>query len=194
MSEYFSNFPRILYDIDGTNSTNPEFSVAVNLLIRQKLRTAIVDDASIYYPYVIPDSVTRPDILSFQIYGDVKFTWTIYLVNQIHDPYWEWPLDSKIFEKYIKEKYGSIAEAKNQVHHYEYIWQQRVEVTGTSDPVPERFVEVDYDTYLTVGESNRRIKYAFEYEQERNEEYRSINLIQPAFISSVLDEARGIFR
>ena len=194
MSEYFSNFPRILYDIDGTNSTNPEFSVAVNLLIRQKLRTAIVDDASIYYPYVIPDSVTRPDILSFQIYGDVKFTWTIYLVNQIHDPYWEWPLDSKIFEKYIKEKYGSIAEAKNQVHHYEYIWQQRVEVTGTSDPVPERFVEVDYDTYLAVGENNRRIKYAFEYEQERNEEYRSINLIQPAFISSVLDEARGIFR
>ena len=194
MSEYFSNFPRILYDIDGTNSTNPEFSVAVNLLIRQKLRTAIVDDASIYYPYVIPDSVTRPDILSFQIYGDVKFTWTIYLVNQIHDPYWEWPLDSKIFEKYIKEKYGSIAEAKNQVHHYEYIWQQRVEVTGTSDPVPERFVEVDYDTYLTVGESNRRIKYAFEYEQERNEGYRSINLIQPAFISGVLDEARGIFR
>tara|TARA_Y100001973_G_C5175408_1_gene321582 strand:- start:217 stop:801 length:585 start_codon:yes stop_codon:yes gene_type:complete len=194
MSEYFSNFPRILYDIDGTNSTNPEFSVAVNLLIRQKLRTAIVDDVSIYYPYVIPDSVTRPDILSFQIYGDVKFTWTIYLVNQIHDPYWEWPLDSKIFEKYIKEKYGSIAEAKNQVHHYEYIWQQRVEVTGTSDPVPERFVEVDYDTYLAVGENNRRIKYAFEYEQERNEEYRSINLIQPAFISSVLDEARGIFR
>ena len=194
MSEYFSNFPRILYDINGTNSTNPEFSTAVNLLIRQKIRDAVVDDISIYYPYVIPDSITRPDILSFQIYGDVKFTWTIYLVNQIHDPYWEWPLDSKIFEKYIKEKYGSIAQAKNQVHHYEYIWQQRVEVTGTSDPVPERFVEVDYDTYLTVGESNRRIKYAFEYEQERNEGYRSINLIQPAFISGVLDEARGIFR
>ena len=35
---------------------------------------------------------------------------------------------------------------------------------------------MDYDTYLSVGEDNRRIKYAFEWEQERNEEYRSINL------------------
>ena len=44
MSEYFSNFPRILYDINGTNSTSPEFSTAVNLLIRQNIRDAIVDD------------------------------------------------------------------------------------------------------------------------------------------------------
>ena len=66
MSEYFSNFPRILYDINGTNSTSPEFSTAVNLLIRQKIRDAVVDDISIYYPYVIPDSITRPDILSYQ--------------------------------------------------------------------------------------------------------------------------------
>ena len=194
MSEYFSNFPRIRYDINGTNSTSPEFSTAVNLLIRQKIRDAVVDDISIYYPYVIPDSVTRPDILSYQIYGDVKFTWSIFLVNQIFDPYWQWPLDTKTFEKFINEKYGSIGAAKSTVHHYEYIWQHRVEVTGTSDPVVERTVEVDYDTYLSVGEDNRRIKYMFEYEQDRNEGYRSINLVQPTYISGVLDEARGLFR
>ena len=34
----------------------------------------------------------------------------------------------------------------------------------------------------------------FEYEQDRNEGYRSINLVQPAYISGVLDEARGLFR
>ena len=194
MSEYFSNFPRILYDINGTNSTNPEFSTAVNLLIRQKIRDAVVDDISIYYPFVIPDSITRPDILSYEVYGDVRYTWTIFTVNQIFDTYWQWPLDTKTFEKFINEKYGSIGIAKNEVHHYEYIWQHRVEVTGISDPVEERVVEVDYDTYLSVGEDNRRIKYAFEWEQERNEEYRSINLIQPEYISSVLDEARGLFR
>ena len=194
MSEYFSNFPRILYDITGTNSTSQEFSTAVNLLIRQKIRDAVVDDISIYYPFVIPDSITRPDILSYEVYGDVRYTWTIFTVNQIFDPYWQWPLDTKTFEKFINEKYGSIGIAKNEVHHYEYIWQHRVEVTGISDPVEERVVEVDYDTYLSVGEDNRRIKYAFEWEQERNEEYRSINLIQPEYISSVLDEARGLFR
>ena len=194
MSEYFSNFPRILYDINGTNSTSPEFSTAVNLLIRQKIRDAVVDDISIYYPFVIPDSITRPDILSYEVYGDVRYTWTIFTVNQIFDPYWQWPLDTKTFEKFINEKYGSIGIAKNEVHHYEYIWQHRVEVTGISDPVEERVFEVDYDTNSSVGEDNRWIKYAFEWEQERNEEYRSINLIQPEYISSVLDEARGLFR
>ena len=41
MSEYFSNFPRIQYDINGTNSTSPEFST-VNLLIRQKIREGLL--------------------------------------------------------------------------------------------------------------------------------------------------------
>ena len=163
-------------------------------MIRQKIRDAVVDDISIYYPFVIPDSITRPDILSYEVYGDVRYTWTIFTVNQIFDPYWQWPLDTKTFEKFITEKYGSIGAAKTTVHHYEYIWQHRVEVTGTSDPIVERTVEVDYDTYLSVGEDNRRIKYMFEYEQDRNEEYRSINLVQPAYISGVLDEARGLFR
>ena len=143
---------------------------------------------------MIPDAITRPDILSYEVYGDVRYTWSIFLVNQIFDPYWEWPLDTKTFEKFIKEKYGSIGTAKTTVHHYEYIWQHRVEVTGTSDPVVERTVEVDYDTYLSVGEDNRRIKYMFEWEVDKNESYRSINLIEPAFVSGVLDEARGIFR
>ena len=41
MSEYFSNFPRILYDIEGKNSTTPEYIVAVNIMIRQKFRDAV---------------------------------------------------------------------------------------------------------------------------------------------------------
>ena len=116
------------------------------------------------------------------------------MINNIIDPYWQWPLDAKNFTKYIQNKYGSAGAAKTNVHHYEQIIRPRVEVTGTSDPVPERIVEVYYDTFLTVGEDNRRIKYAFEWEQDRNEGYRSINLVQPAYISGVLDEARGLFR
>ena len=31
MSEYFSNFPKILYDIEGRNQRNPSFTTAANL-------------------------------------------------------------------------------------------------------------------------------------------------------------------
>ena len=194
MSEYFSNFPKIRYDIDGTNSTTPEYSTAINLLIRNKLREVVKDDISIYYPFVIPEEVRRPDVLSQQVYGDVSFTWTIFLVNNILDPLWQWPMDSRVFESYIKRKYGTIGESKNTVHHYEYTWQERVEATGTSDPIPAQKVEVDYDTYLTINEDFRKIVYSFEYEETLNEANREISLIQPAFINQVVDEARGLFR
>ena len=194
MSEYFSNFPKILYDIDGTSGRNPNYSTAVNMLIRQKFRDAIKDDITIYYPYVIPEEVKRPDILSYQIYGDVKFTWTIFLANQIFDPYWQWPMDTRTFESYLIGKYGSVEESKLKVEYYEKIWQERVEATGTSDPIPEQTVRIDYTTYLETNTDLRRIKYAYEYEQDKNESLRSIQLIQPVFISSVLDEARGLFR
>ena len=194
MSEYFSNFPKILYDIDGTSGRDPNYSTAVNMLIRQKFRDAIKDDITIYYPYVIPEEVKRPDILSYQIYGDVKFTWTIFLANQIFHPYWQWPMDTRTFESYLIGKYGSVEESKLKVEYYEKIWQERVEATGTSDPIPEQTVRIDYTTYLETNTDLRRIKYAYEYEQDKNESLRSIQLIQPVFISSVLDEARGFFR
>ena len=194
MSEYFSNFPKILYDIDGTNSTAPEFSTAINLLIRNKLREIVKGDISIYYPYVIPEEIRRPDVLSQNVYGDVSFTWTIFLVNNILDPLWQWPMDSKIFESYITRKYGSVGAAKTTVHHYEYTWHERVEATGTSDPIPAQKLEVDYDTYLGVNEDFREIIYNFEYEETKNEANREISLIQPFYISQVIDEARGLFR
>ena len=194
MSEYFSNFPKILYDIDGTNSTAPEFSTAINLLIRNKLREVVKGDISIYYPYVIPEEVRRPDVLSQNVYGDVSFTWTIFLVNNILDPLWQWPMDTRVFESYLTRKYGSVGAAKTTVHHYEYTWHERVEATGTSDPIPAQKLEVDYDTYLGINEDFKEVIYNFEYEETKNEANREISLIQPFYISQVIDEARGLFR
>ena len=46
MSEFFSNYPRIAYDITGSNSIVPNYDVAVNLLIRNKLKDAVEKDVS----------------------------------------------------------------------------------------------------------------------------------------------------
>ena len=194
MSEYFSNFPRILYDIEGKNSTTPEYIVAVNIMIRQKFRYAVKEEISMYYPFVIPEEMSRPALLAFDIYGDVKYTWTIFMVNNMLDPFWSWPMDTKNFGMYLTNKYGSVDKSKLTLHHYEQITHARTEVTGTSDPIPERVVEIDYTTYRAVGEDNRQIVYAYEYEQEKNEENRTISLIDASFISGVLDEVRQSFR
>ena len=193
MSEYFSNFPRIQYDMDGTNPISPDYTIAINIMVRQKLRDAIEDDVTMYYPYIIPPD-TRPDILSHQIYGDIAYTWTIFYVNNILDPYWSWPLTEQQFTKYLNSKYGSVNSSKTTVHHYEKIQDVRVEATGTADPIPERTVEIDYTTYRTIEEDFRKIVYVYEYEQEKNEAKRSINLISPTYITSILEQFRGMFR
>jgi len=193
MSEFFSNYPRIAYDISGTNSTVPDYNVAVNLLIRNKLKTAVEDDVAIYYPYIVPEGM-RPDVLSFQYYGDTIYTWAIYLMNNIIDPYWEWPLSYKDLREYLIDKYGSIETAKSQIHHYEYTARARAEKTGTSDPVSAYKLEIDYQTYTETAVDEREIIYSYGYEQDLNETKREIQLIDVAYIQSVQEEARGLFR
>ena len=193
MSEYFSNFPRIQYDINGTNPISPDYTVAINLMVKQKIRDAIADDVTMYYPHII-DGDIRPDVLSYQIYGDIAYTWTIFYVNNILDPYWQWPLNEQQFIKYLNSKYGSINSAKTTVHHYEQITDVRVEVTGIADPIPERTVEIDYTTFRTLGEDFRKIIYQYEYEQEKNEAKRSISLINPTYVTSIMEQFRGMFR
>ena len=193
MSEFFSNYPRIAYDITGSNSTVPDYDVAVNLMVRNKLKDAVETDVSAYYPYVVPEGM-RPDVLAHQYYGDTIYTWTIYLVNNILDPYWEWPLSYKDFRTYMINKYGSIEIAQSQIHHYEYTARARAEKTGTSVPVPEYKLEIDYQTYTETAVDEREIIYSYGYEQDLNEAKREIQLIDATYIQSVQDEARGLFR
>ena len=193
MSEFFSNYPRIAYDISGDNSTVPNYTVAVNLMIRNKLRGAVENDIATYYPYVVPEGM-RPDVLSYQYYGDTIYTWAIYLISNILDPYWEWPLGYKDFRSYVSNKYGSIETAQSTIHHYEYIARARAEATGTSDPVPAYRLEIDYQTYTETAADEREIIYSYGYEDDLNEAKREIQMIDAAYIQTVQDEARGLFR
>ncbi len=192
-SEFFTNYPRIAYDITGSNSRNPDFTVAVNIMVKNRLREAIENDVTVYYPYVIPEGM-RPDVLSYQYYGSTIYTWSIFLVNNIVDPLMDWPLDYKDFKEFLVSKYGSIATAQSQVHHYDYIARARTEKTGTSDAIPEYRIEIDYETWTQTDESERDIVYAYEYERDKNEAKREIQIISKEFIRNLQDEVRGIFR
>ena len=192
-SEFFANYPRIAYDISGNNSTVPDYTVAVNLMIRSKLKDTVEDDVTVYYPYIVPEGM-RPDVLAYKYYGDTIYTWTIFLVNNIVDPYWEWPLSYKDFREYMTDKYGSIEKAQSQIHHYEKIARARVEQTKLADAVPEYRLEIDYQTYTETDVTEREIIYSYGYEQDLNEAKREIQLIDASFIRSVQDEARGLFR
>ena len=190
MSEFFQHYPQISYDITGAKPA--KFKTAINAMVRAKLKNIVADDVVRYFGYSIPEA-ERPDITSYKIYGDVKFTWLIFLINDIHDPIYDWPLGSREFVTFIKSKYGSITTAKNNIHHYERIIRDRVEATGIAEAIPQAKLEVDLTTYNALGSEERAIVYSYNWEVDRNEAKRDIKLISPDYVAGVFSEHAGKF-
>ena len=140
MSEYFMHYPQINYDISGARPIKTK--TAINIMVKAKIKNMLTNSIVNYFPYSIPES-ERPDITAFKVYGNVKYTWLIFLVNDIQDPVFDWPLNSREFGNFIKDKYGTLNDAQTRVHHYEQIIRSRVEATGTTDAIPEKTIEVD---------------------------------------------------
>ena len=185
MSEFFQHYPQISYDISGTKPV--KVKTVINLMKKAKLKGLVVDDIVSYYPYSIMEG-ERPDHVSEKIYGNVKYTWLIFLINDITDPIYDWPLATREFGAYIKNKYGSLVTAKSTIHHYEQILRTRVEATGTTEAIPEARIEIDLTTYNTLDEASRNIKYCYNWEVDRNEAKRDIKLIGRNFVADILTE------
>jgi len=185
MSEFFQHYPQINYDITGSKPIKTK--TAINIMVKAKVKNILKNDIVNYFPYSIPES-ERPDITSFKIYGDVKFTWLIFLINDIHDPLFDWPLNSREFGNYVKNKYGTLAAAKNTIHHYEEIVRTRTEATGTTDPIPEATLEVDETTYDALDGLVRKVIYCYDWEVSRNEAKRDIKLIDRRYVADMLSE------
>ena len=185
MSEFFQHYPQINYDISGAKPIKTK--TAINIMMKAKIKSILTNDIVNYFPYTIPDS-ERPDITAYKMYGDVKYTWLIFLINDIHDPLFDWPLNSREFGNYIKNKYGTLNAAKNTVHHYEQIIRTRTEATGTAEAMPEKKIEIDVTSYNALAAADRNIVYCYQWETDRNEAKRNIKLIESRYVSDILSE------
>ena len=185
MSEFFQHYPQINYDISGLKPAKTKS--AINIMIRSKIKSMVLDNIVAYFPYTIPEA-ERPDVTAYKEYGDVKYTWLIFLINDIHDPIYQWPLNAREFGAYIKNKYGTLSYAQSTVHHYEQTIRERVEATSTSEPFSKATIEVDLTTYNTLAAGSRRIVYYYDWEVERNEDKRNIKLIDKNYVSDILAE------
>ena len=111
--------------------------------------------------YMIKDGET-PDILSHKLYGNTRYHWIFFLINEIVDPYAEWPIPNSELLPLVREKYNDSTGTK--VHHYR-------ETTG------DRLV-VDLDPSRTDIEPVTN----YEYEFELNEQKRMILILKPIYL------------
>lgn len=102
MSEFFEYYPQIEYCDE----------LSTNLLVRSRIRNMVLENAVIFHPYVLTEG-DRPDIVSHKYYGNSNYVWLLFYANDIFDPHFDWPLDSRDFEKFLHRKYPQTVFAKN---------------------------------------------------------------------------------
>lgn len=185
MSFYFKPFPKVDYKV-GNNDVN-----LTNIMLRFKIKESLKAKSAIYFEYDIKDS-DRPDTLAYRYYDDETLDWLIFVINDIVDPHYDWPLGYVDFNNYIKNKYGSIESAKTTIHEYRRILQeQTVSIDGTV--IPKRIIVIDKTTFDSLPSSETETVYQYDYEDELNENKRHILLLDERYLSDVLSVVRNAF-
>lgn len=119
MTNFLDKFPLVRYTVDKKQLA--ELDTVRNVLFRVGIiKDVMENNIDAYYLYSIRDS-DRPETLAERIYGDAEAHWIILYANNIYDPYYDWPMDDRTFQKYIIKKYGSLEWAKTNYHHYEKV-------------------------------------------------------------------------
>ena len=190
MSHYFSYLPRVQYKIDGVNANRKES--VTDITRRFKIVQLINNREAVYYNYSVQEG-DRPDIVAEKFYGNSKLDWIVLLPNEIHDRYFQWVMQQRDFEAFIRKKYGSLASAQAQVHHYEQILSSS-QVLNDGTVIPERRVIVDETTYNSLSINDRRLVTAYDEEDRRNESHREIKLIEPGFVTDIIRSARRFYQ
>ena len=171
---YFNDFPQIKYDCTG----NGTFTTIQDIMTRIKVRDYIKENTSLFAKYNVGDGET-PEMISLKLYKDVSFHWVVLLFNQIINTYYDWPLSTRNFQRFVSNKYSN----PDAVNHYE------VSQSSGGDWVK---ITVESDFPGAVAVTN------IEYEAALQDKKREIRILQPQFLGqfqaefgNLLEEAKG---
>ena len=175
---YFRQFEKGYYDLKGDGKQK----LVVDLMTRVKVREKILDEASLYDKYDVP-SGERPEDTAFKHFGSSQYHWVVLLTNNITDVYYDWPMSEQSFETFIRDKYTN----PDGIHHYE-VTQSSGKTTGSGPDDYSHKIEVNSDATGAQSVSNR------EFEQRLQDEKRSINLLNPAYLTTFIEEFNNLVR
>lgn len=190
---YFDLFPNVeLPSFSSKRNSNYDTIVVKNLFKRGKVREDIFQSVAAFNKFrVVGDD--RPDNVAFEIYGDEELDWVVLLSNNIINIRDEWPMSQYDFQRYLDNKYDPVQ--LGQVHHYEtkeirnpngFILLQGGLVVDADFTFSYSYNSVDYNINEVISVSN------LQYEIDKNDDKRSIYVIRPEYVSTVISDMREI--
>ena len=175
---FFSQFPKILYDIngDGTNKVLPD------IFRRIKIRSKLKDNYALLDKYDVENGES-PETVAYKVYGSTDYWYVVCLMNNIVNRQHDWPLSYQAFEQYVNDKYDN----PGAVHHYEKL--QSSGHTLSEGPA-------DYDHYIEVNadDPDGQSVSNYEYEQRLQDQKRQIQILNPSYLPAFLEEFRKLIR
>jgi hypothetical protein len=147
MSGFFNYFPSLFYSN----------TAVTNIIAKVRFDQSVSKNLAVFYPYTVEEG-ERPDQIAQHYYDDPSYDWIVYLSNNITDPYHEWPLTQAAFDDYIKEKYGSTANAQAQIAYYTVNYENDDSVISTAAYDALASVQKQYWAPIT-GYSNTILNY-----------------------------------
>ena len=217
MAKFFNYFPKTFYT---SNNVSSGIDTVTNIIARFGFEKKLKENSSAFYKYSIKDSDT-PEIIAGKFYDNVERHWIVLLFNDIIDPQYDWPLDSRTIIRYINTKYSAnqyadtantsvtgISWAQNTSHVKSYFKNiTRTSADGTD--IVEK-ITVDANTYANIAATSiaytlnnsssitetisKTTQTYYDYEVELNESKREINLLKSEFVPEVEREFRRVIK
>lgn len=168
---YFENYKKINYTADSYTKS------VTNILTTVLPVHSYIENVYIFENYTLNQG-ERPEDVSYKLYDNAGYYWTLLVINNIVDPFFDWYMSDGEVEELTKKEYGDVY----ATHHIEVIETQNYinprlekEILNGETPLPE---EMRYVTNL-------------EYESRANEEKKVIRVISPNFITRFVEEYEG---
>lgn len=168
---YFDQFPRINYELNGTNYVMKDIFRQAGFITEYK------PVSDLYESYTVIDGET-PHMLAERFYGSGDYFWVILVFNNIQNILFDWPLSSYSLEIFCKEKYG---EHWLDVKHYE---KDGIVVGACKD------FHANWTPPVNPEPGNGLLLPVtfYEYESKVNDEKRKIDILRPELLSEFVSQ------
>lgn len=181
---YFENFPLVNY----------QGKITRNIIARARFIQGVINNCYAFYPFVISDAMTWEQI-AHAYYGDPDLDWIAFFSNNVFDPYYEFPMNQETFDSYIAKKYGDFENAVETIHHY--VYNSRVENYIDPNLSYTDGFEMSPTTYsfMTAEQkSSWKPVSVYEWENDKNEAKRTIQLLDSRLVDQVIKEIKEIMK
>lgn len=167
---------------------------ATHLLVETEVVQKFLSDYNTFFKYTLREG-DRADMVAYDVYGDSSLDWVIYMVNRVVDPYKDWLMDDKQFKAYMEAKYNTTAERLNSTNittSIAYYYYEGLNSDSQAD-INSYNYNMSHETYTKLGNPSGWTPVSvWEYEYNKNEEKREINLLKPAFITDFKQQLKDL--